>query len=400
VRRAFKYRIWTNKTQERALGEMLETHRRLYNACLEERKVRYEEEKVSVTYRQQSAQFTQQRKTNSFYARLNALSGHTTIKRLDLAFEAFFRRVKAGEKPGYPRFKGREFFDSITFAQYRNGVKLENDRLYVQHVGVLRIKLHRPVEGMIKMVILKREAGKWYAVFSCDLGDVQVEPSQKPSVGIDLGLTRFFTTSNNERDDDEPNPRYLKDALPELRRAQRAVSRKKRGGSNRRKAVGKVRKLHVDVKNQRKEHHHQAAIRLLDKYGKVCVEKLDIREMVAEGKHSRSIVDAGWGGFISTVKYKAEKLGAEIIEVEPRGTSQECSGCGEIVPKTLRDRRHICPKCGLDLDRDHNAARNILRRGLARTGPAGRNAGDGLHAPRSLPRKENKSKRRQVEDAN
>ncbi|MHB8359792.1 MAG: RNA-guided endonuclease InsQ/TnpB family protein, partial [Thermoplasmataceae archaeon] len=122
-------------------------------------------------------------------------------------------------------------------------------------------------------------------------------------------------------------------------------------------------------------------------HGTVCVEKLDIREMISDGKYPRSISDAGWRSFVSILKSKAEKMGVAIIEVEPRGTTQGCSGCGEIVPKTIRERRHRCPTCGLDLDRDHNAARNILQRGLARTGPAGHNVGNSPRAPRSLPQR-------------
>lgn len=381
MRRAFKYRIWTNKTQDRALSEMLETHRRLYNACLEERKQRYEEDQVSVTFREQRAKFKTLRIENPFYGNLPTNSAHETIKRLDLAFQAFFRRVKSGEKPGYPRFKGRDFFDSMNFGTYPIHTRLVADRLRVTRVGELKLKLHRPVEGAIKTVSIKRESGKWYAVFSCDLGDVEVAASTKPPGGIDLGLTAFVTDSDGEK---IANPRFLKKELPELRRLQRSVSRKKRGGKNRRKSVGTLRRLHTRIKNLRKEAHHQAAIKLLGKYGVIMAEKLEVRDLLSEGKYSRSISDAGWSAFIETLKSKAEKKGVRVIQVEPRGTSQGCSGCGEIVPKTLFDRIHACPKCGLKLDRDHNAAINILRRGLAGTQPVGLNGANRRRAPRSL----------------
>jgi putative transposase len=149
VRRAFKYRLWTNANQERELATMCETHRRLYNSCLDERKSRYEAEKVAVKYAQQSARFKAERETNPFYARLNFSSAQATMRRLEKSFANFFRRLKAGEKPGYPRFKGRDFFNSIAFPSHGDGIRLAGNRLRVQHVGTIRVKLHRPVEGTI-----------------------------------------------------------------------------------------------------------------------------------------------------------------------------------------------------------------------------------------------------------
>ena len=175
MRRAFKYRLWTNATQGRELAAALETHRRLYNACLEQRKTAWETERRSVRYVQQSAWFKAQRAANPFFARLNFSSAQATMRRLDKAFSNFFRRVKEGAaKVGYPRFKGRDRFDSIEFPAHGDGCKLAGNRLYVQHVGTIRIKLHRPIEGRIKTVTLKRVAGKWYAIFSCDLGPIEI----------------------------------------------------------------------------------------------------------------------------------------------------------------------------------------------------------------------------------
>src|SRR4051794_15718460 len=182
MRRSFKYRLWTNADQERELAAMLETHRRLYNSCLDERKSRYEGDKVTVKYAEQSARFKAGRQTNPFYARLNFSSAQATMRRLDKAFANFFRRVKSGDKPGYPRYKGRDSFNSVEFPAHGDGIRLSGDRLRVQHVGTIRVKLHRPTEGAIKTLSLRREAGKWYAVASCDLGKVAVEPSANPPV--------------------------------------------------------------------------------------------------------------------------------------------------------------------------------------------------------------------------
>jgi len=368
MRRAFKFRLWTTEAQDRLLAEMLETHRRLYNACLEERKLKYETEKVSVSCYDQQAAFRAARKSHFWYAKLNAHSAEATIKRLDLAFQAFFRRVKNGEQPGYPNFKGRDYFNGITYGSYPDGLKLTDDRLYVQHVGVIRVRLHRAVEGEIKVGSLKREAGKWYVVLSAIMPDVPERQAPERVLAIDLGLTDFAIGVESGHEAGiaihVKNPRFLKHELVELRRIQRALSAKKRGGSNRRKAAGRVRKLHVTVRNLRQDWHRQTAAELLDVYDTICVEKLDVKGMIQDGRYSRSISDAGWSGFLASLKHRAEKIGASVVEVDARGTTQTCSGCGAIVPKNLWERRHVCDSCGLDIGRDHNAAINLLHRGL------------------------------------
>jgi putative transposase len=236
---------------------------------------------------------------------------------------------------------------------------------------MVRIKRHRPIAGEIKTVTLKREAGKWCAAFSCDLGDVAVEPSTNPPVGIDVGIESFLTTSDGQR---EPNPTYQETALPELRRAQRSLARKKKGGQNRRESKRRLAKIHARARRLRQEHHHQVALKLVRRYGFIAAEGLNIKGMLKNDRLARAISDAGWSGFLLTLRHKAESAGVAYVEVDARGTSQQCSGCGITVPKDLSVRRHDCPHCGLSLHRDENAARNILARGLqARIGPAGRN---------------------------
>lgn len=370
MHRSFRYRLFTNTNQERELTTTLETHRRLYNACLEQRKTAYETEMRSVNYPEQSAWFTIERRLNPYYKNLNCSSAQATMRRLDKAFTNFFRRYQEGEtKAGYPRFKGCDRFDSFTFPTHGNGVRLTDNHLYIQYVGTIRVKLHRPVKGTIKTITLKREAGKWFVIASCELPDVPVVESNKPAVGIDVGLTHFLTDSNGGH---EPNPRYLKAALPELRRAGRAIARKRKGGVNRRKAVRRLQKVHARVRNLRREHHYKVACRLVIAFGFIAVEALNIKGMLANGRFSRAISDAGWAGFLNVLRGQAEKAGVQFVEVDPKGTSQECSSCGQEVRKDLSVRRHECPNCGLSLNRDHNAALNILARArLARTGPAG-----------------------------
>jgi putative transposase len=372
VRRAFKYRLRTNTNQERELAAMLETHRRLYNACLERRIAANESCEATVKYADQSAEFTNERKTNPFYARINFSSAQATMRRLDKAYQAFFRRVKAKDtRPGFPRFKGRNRFNSVEFPTVGDGIGLKGETLRIQHVGEVPVILHRPMEGKVKTIALKNEADKWYVVFSCELPDVPVLPNDKPPVGLDVGLEAFLTTNEGER---EPNPRYLKNALPKLRRKGRAVSRKKKGGKNRRKAVKELRKLHARVKHLRKEHHHRVALKLVLRFGFIVAESLNIKGMLKNGRLARSISDAGWSGFLLTLRCKAESAGIAYVEVDASGTSQRCSGCGATAPKALSDRWHECPHCGLSLHRDENSAREILRLGLlVRNGPVGGN---------------------------
>jgi putative transposase len=368
MRRAFKFRLYPSFNQARELGIVVETHRRLYNAALEQRKLAYETRGLSLNYYYQANQLKELRAADPYQARTNFSSEQATLRRLDTSYQNFFRRCKQGSKaPGFPRFKGREHFDSVTFPTYGDGIRLKDNRLRVQHVGTIRTKVHRAVEGAVKTASIKREADKWFVVLSCDLGDVVAPPSTLPAGGIDVGLEAFLTTSDGHRIE---NPRYQKAELPKLRRLQRATSRKKKGGRNRRKASRKVRVLHARIRNLRHEHHHQTALFLVRLYGVIGVEGLSVANMLKNHSLARAISDAGWAGFVNVLRCKAERAGSEVVVVNPRGTSQECSGCGVVVAKELAQRWHICPHCGLSLHRDENAARNILARALlARTGP-------------------------------
>lgn len=383
MRRCYKFRLYPTINQTRELEIMLETHRRLYNECLYYRSLSWEFYKVGITCDEQVKWLQQQRKQgHPYYTKLTAQSSNQTIKKLDDSFQAFFRRVKSGDKPGFPRYKGRDHYDTFGTGNYLNTTRLVGNRLRVKYIGDLKVKLHREIQGIIKTVSLTREAGKWYALFSCDLGEVGVVPSTNPPVGVDVGLESFLTTSDGEH---RPNPRYQKKELPELRRRQRELSRKKPGGSNRRKAKAAVAKLHAKIKNLRRDHHYKEALNLVRRYGLVAVESLNIRGMMGNHRLARSIGDVAWGNFLIRLKNKAEEAGVQVVEVDPKGTSQTCSKCGEVVPKKLSQRWHDCPKCGLSLHRDENAARNILGRAAqqVRVGPAGRNGkGSSARAPR------------------
>jgi putative transposase len=367
VFRAYKFCLWTNVNQERELEIMLETHRRLYNAALGQRRWFYDEWKISRSYSDQSGWFKDERESNRWFAAINFSSAQATLRRLDKAFANFFRRVKAGQEPGYPRFKTPERFNSILFPSHGDGIRLKGNRLRVQHVGVIRVCLHREVEGTIKTLSLKREADKWFLVVVSDVGKPDPVGNALPPIGLDVGLTHFATLSDGEKIE---NPRYLKKELPELRRAQRSVSRKKKGGNNRTKAKRRVARIHVRVANLRREHQHKVSNDLISRYGKIAVESLNVQGMVKNHRLARAISDVAWSSFVEVLTHKAERAGGEVKQVFPNGTSQKCSACEQIVPKSLKVRVHKC-ECGLVLDRDQNAALNILRRAWPGTGQLG-----------------------------
>lgn len=288
----------------------------------------------------------------------NASSCQITLRRLDLAFTAFFRRVKAGETPGYPRFKGRDRFDSVTFTGVHDGAKFTGHTVYLQHIGDIRVKMHRPVEGVIKQISVKREADGWYVVLACELPDVEIAPSLLPAVGIDLGLKAFAATSDGRM---FPAPKLYRKAEKQLRKAQRALARCKRGSSRRKAVKNRVARLHQRTARQRTDFQYKLVAELLREYGAFAVEDLTIHGMV-HGTLAKSIYDAAWGGFLDKLTRKAASAGAEVVAVNPQNTTQACSRCGCLpdVKLTLDDRVYRCLSCGLVLDRDINAARGIL----------------------------------------
>jgi putative transposase len=359
VRRAFVYRLYPTRQQAAALAEQMDTHRHLYNRALAERKTAWETERRGVSYGEQSGTLKTQRAANPYLAKANFSASQRTLKRLDRAFAAFFRRVKAGENAGYPRFKGRHRFATVEYT-HTDGCRFFGTSLYVQHVGRIKVKQHRPTEGAIKTVAVTRRADGWHCVVVCDLGESDVPPKAGPAVGIDLGLSAFLATSDGET---VAPPGYYRRARAALRRAQRTVTRRRKGSQRRRKAVERLRRLHLHVADQRRDFHHKAALALVRRYGTICHEALCITG-IARSRLAKSALDAGWGGFLVILGHKAEGAGVRVVAVPPAGTSQACSACGALpeTPKTLRDRVHTCP-CGYAADRDVNAARNVLRLG-------------------------------------
>jgi len=372
---AFQYRLYPTPPQERQLLKMLDACRFVFNWGLEQRKLAWEQNKKTLNYNVQQNMLPVLKTEHSWLKNVYSHLLQDALMRLDRAFKAFFRRVKAGQKPGYPRFKGRDFYDSITFpACGTGGAFLEKKRLRLNRIGRVRIRLHRPLEGKVKTCTVKRKADGWYASFACE-----IERNIKPSVvvnpiGVDLGLKEYAVLSSGEK---IANPRHLRKAEKRIKTAQRLVSRKKRGSKRRGKARAILAKKWLRLSRARKDWQFKLAHDLVRRFNPVFVEDLEVKklqEKPGKGKQARglrrSVADVAWGQFLGILEHKAEQAGVRVVRVPPRGTTQECSRCHRVVPKTLKDRTHRCLHCGLVLDRDINAAINILDRG--RAGPSGR----------------------------
>lgn len=344
-------------------------------------KRRIETEKKSIKYTDQSAWFKTERANNPYFARLNFSSAQTTMRRLDRAFQAFFRRVKVGEKPGYPRFKNRDRCNIFTYPSVGDGARIMGNKLRLQHVGLVRINMHREIQGQIKTISVKLEGGKWHVIAACELPEVIVPAvSEKPTTGIDVGIESFLTTAEGKQ---EPTIQPLKTALHKLRVEQRSLSRKQKGSNSRKKQRRHVSRLHARVANARRDQHHKIAAKLVDRYGAIAVESLNIKGMVKNHRLARVVQDAGWNQFLAILKHKAEWASVRIFEVSARGTSQTCPACGLIAKKELGDRWHEC-ECGYSVHRDQATAQIIYARGLlAGMQPGSLNAGVGLHGFRS-----------------
>jgi len=364
--KAFKYRLKPNKAQIRALENSLEACCWVYNETLATRKNVYEQEGKSLSYFETKRMLPTWKAEKPELKEVHSQVLQNVVMRVDLAFKAFFRRIKAGETQGYPRFKGKGWYDSLTYPQYGNGVILEGNGLKLSKIGTLKVALHRPIEGTIKTVTIRRQSGKWYACFSCEVESQPVQTSGQ-AVGIDVGLESFATFSTGEKIE---NPRFFRKDEKALAKAQRKLSKCEKGTPERTKARKVVSRIHERIANRRKDFAHKLSCRLVNEFALVAFENLDIKDM-QDGNYrsmNKSIADAAWNQLVSYTTYKAGSAGCRVVLVDPRNTSKRCSRCNSIVPKTLAVRTHSCPICGLVLDRDLNAAINILALGLQSLG--------------------------------
>ena len=357
--KTFVYRVYPTSTQQRHMDSTLETCRRWYNACLEERKTAYEEHGVTIGKYDQLAKVKDLKATNTYAAPIHSHVLQVVVADLDKAFQHFFRRVKAGETPGYPRFKGRNRFQSFGFKEYGNGFKIDGRRLKLSGIGRVRVRWHRPLDGTVKTVRLIRKAEKWFACFVCEM-EPQALPATGRDVGVDVGIKSLLVTSDNATVE---NPRWYRAAQRRLRVLQRRVSRRKKGGKNRRKAVLQLQRHHAKIANRRKDFLNKVAYTLITEYDRIALERLQITNMVKNRRLAKSILDAGWGYLVRHLTCKAAEAGRVVCLVNPANTSKRCSGCAAEFPDFDLSVRWVdCGVCGLSLDRDHNAAINVLKR--------------------------------------
>ncbi len=365
VRKTYKFKLKPTSDQERMLDRALMLCRHVYNAAIGERREAWQKCGVSVGYYEQKAELPGIKAEMAEYSEVHSQVLQDVVQRVDRAFQAFFRRVKSGETPGYPRFKGRNRYNSLTYPQVGKGATLDNGFLVLSRIGRMRVRWSRPLEGTPKTVMISREADGWYVCFSCADAPMQLLPPTSQVTGIDLGLESFAMLADGTM---IHNPRCYRKAERRLKSAQRKVARRKKDSHRRRKAVELLAKAHQQVRRQRQEFHHKAALSLVRQYDTIYHEDLQTANMVKNHHLAKSIADAGWSQFLTILSFKAAWAGRRVLAVQPAYTSQTCSGCGVIVAKGLSVRWHSCPDCGASLHRDHNAAKNIERAGQALRG--------------------------------
>jgi putative transposase len=403
--KAYKYRIYANKHTTEKLQWVLDRCRELYNSGLQERRDAYDmcvkrhpnyyddETRKQLTrehaigYYEQKRELVDVKELRPEYQDIASHVLQDVIMRLQKAFDGFFRRVKNGEQPGYPRFQGRHRYDSFTYPDGA-GWKLEAQKrpadkkgmvsvnLHLSKIGRVKVHLHRDMAGKIKTLTIKREGEHFYAVFTCEIGKTEPLPVSYEDVGIDLGVTHFGALSTGEFID---NPRYFRKAEKKLATVQQSLSRKKRGSHRRAKAARQVAKAHRKIRNQRQDFLHKESHKLVKHYQIIAFEDLQTTNLVkrpkpkqdeATGQYlpngaaakaglNKSINDASWSQFVQLCVYKAAWAGRTLVQVNPKYTSQICPNCGTIRKKTLEERWHSC-ECGCELDRDTASAKVIL----------------------------------------
>jgi putative transposase len=364
--RTFEYRLFVTKEQSRLLLACLAQSRQIYNEMLVAAKAHYEEKGIFPSKYDLQKQFK-----GSGSEHVPATTVQMLADRLEKAFKRFFAMRERDEKGGFPRFKQPNRWHSLQLRQYGKDVYLHEDKKYLivpKKLGhVLKIKLHRPLEGTPKTVhLVLRADGHWYALIVCETKPQDEHPPstcQHQDIGIDVGLTSFLTDSEGNMVE---NPRFYRASQKTLRRKQRQLCRRKKGSRRRRKAAKNVAKTHLKIHRQRRDHHFKVARSYAEQYHRIVVEDLAICHMVKNHHLAKSIMDASWGAFLAILEAKAANAGHQVIRVNPRLTTQKCHQCGAIVQKALSVRTHSCPSCGYRADRDVNAAKNILSMAGAR----------------------------------
>lgn len=363
MRKTFQFRLRPTQHQRTLLRQTLECCRWVYNETLAVRKSTWEQEKKSLSLYDTNKLLTGWKAGKPELGQVHSQVLQNAQERVDLAFKAFFRRVKAGEsRAGYPRFKSFRRYDSFTFKQ--SGFQLRENGLFISKIGVVKVVQHRAVAGEIKTLTIRRDrVGNWFASFSCEVAECPLPPSDQV-VGVDLGLTTFAVLSDGNAIERQ---RWMKRDAKDIARLQRKKEKFEKGSPERKKVIHALQHAYQRQTNRRKNFAHQESRKLVNTYQFIAFEDLNIVGMQSQGNKviNRGIADVAWKQFVQFTTYKAEGAGRGVVLVDPKNTTQICSGCGKMVPKDLSTRTHDCPHCGLNLNRDRNAALNILARGLA-----------------------------------
>ena len=339
------------------MNAALSTLRHVYNSLLNERKFMYETTDTGITQYAQEKHFAGWRKQ---FPELKEVHSHllqNAALRVNLAYAGFFLRVKKGEAPGYPRAKGEGQYDSLGFKEWGNGISFKHGNLFVSKIGEIKGKFHREIEGTPKTATVRQRGSKWFVCITCEDFAEPLPPCTE-AIGLDAGLNSFMALSNGEFID---NPRFFRKDEKALAKAGRKQAKTAKGTQKRKKANKVLRRIHERIRNRRHDFVHQTARRLVNRFGVIAVEKLNVKGMVKNHCLAKSISDASWSMFREVLTVKAESAGREVIAINGAYTSQDCHACGYWAKKKLSERWHLCPMCGASLDRDTNAAINILR---------------------------------------
>jgi len=356
--KAFKFRLAPNKGQKVLISKTLGCCRFLYNQMLEEKQLKYTNKDKSKckTEKQYKEEF-------SFLKEVDSISLQQTRIDLTTSYKNFFRKIKQKQKTSL-RFKSKHNpKHSYRTMNISDSIRIKDNRIKLPKLGFVKLKKSRGVDGKVKSVtISKNILGNYYISILCEV-EIQKLPKLNKNIGIDLGIKKFCITSDNDK---EPNPKYYRKLELKLKKTQRILSRRKKGSKNRFKQQKKLFKIHEKIRNQRLDFLHKLSTKLISENQVICLEDLSVKNMVKNHCLAKSISDASWSKFVGFLKYKADWYGRELVQIDKFfPSSKMCSNCGNIKKDlTLKDREYCCSSCGIKIDRDYNAALNILKEGL------------------------------------